>query len=379
MNVNKKINNFIKKTLVFQKYINIKNDLKNGNLFSNLNKNNIYPNIKNIKNNILKTSNNIKIEINIESNNFDFNNKNDTSNKNINAFFKYNLLNKKKLKLKKVLNPDILELSQTSSNKNSNINNIKKFEKEISNIQMKNSIYTNNNILDSLNNTLISYKTGSSKNENTEKEKISKIDDNSSYSDILNFNKFRMNIISLIKDNGNKMLLLMKKYKLNSNEAKVIFKGIIESYLLKKQSYEKEKSKNYFSSLVLQNIKADKYFSYYIDPLLNLEFEDIIKIHFDNVIISSINIMKKISYLLSRNFTSIKILLLPNNNIDDNCGKLLFKSLKYNKSLTILNLAHNKISNISIINGELFFKYNNSLTTLVLTYNYLGTKVQIIL
>ena len=106
-------------------------------------------------------------------------------------------------------------MSQTSSNKNSNINNIKKFEKEISNIQMKNSIYTNNNILDSLNNTLISYKTGSSKNENTEKEKISKIDDNSSYSDILNFNKFRMNIISLIKNNGNKMLLLMKKYKLN--------------------------------------------------------------------------------------------------------------------------------------------------------------------
>ena len=365
MNVNKKINNFIKKTLVFQKYINIKNDLKNGNLFSNLNKNNIYPNIKNIKNNILKTSNNIKIEINIESN--------DTSNKNINAFFKYNLLNKKKLKLKKVLNPDILELSQTSSNKNSNINNIKKFEKKISNIQMKNSIYSNNNIIDSLNNTLISYKTGLSKNENTEKEKISKIDDNSSYTDILNFNKFRMNIISLLKDNGNKMLLLMKKYKLNSNEAKVIFKGIIESYLLKKQSYEKEKSKNYFSSLVLQNIKADKYFSYYIDPLLNLEFEDIIKIHFENIIISSINIMKKISYLLSRNFTSIKILLLQNNNIDDNCGKILFKNLKYNKSLTILNLSHNKISNISIINGELFFKYNNSLNTLVLTHNYLGT------
>ena len=65
MNVNKKINNFIKKTLVFQKYIIIKNDLKNGILFSNLNKNNIYPNIKNIKNNILKTSNNIKIEINM--------------------------------------------------------------------------------------------------------------------------------------------------------------------------------------------------------------------------------------------------------------------------------------------------------------------------
>ena len=346
MNINKKINNFIKNTPVFQKYIKIKDELKNGNLFSNLNKNKA---CKNLKNSILKKSNNnIKIQINTDSTNFNFNN--------------YNLFNKK-IKLKKVLNPEIFDFSQITSNKNTNINNI--------NVQIKKTAYKNN-IIDSFNNSVMSYKTGSSKNESTEKEKISKIDDTCS-SDISNFDIFKENVLSLIKNKGNKMQLIMKKYNLNSIEAKVIFNGIIEFKILKKKAYENGKNNNnFFSSLILQNIKADKYFSFYIDPILNLEFKDIKKIHFDNIIISSINIMKKISYLLYRNFTNIKILFLPNNNIDDNCGKILFKNLGCNKSLSILNLSHNKISYNSIINSELFFKYNNSLNTLVLSYNYLG-------
>ena len=134
--------------------------------------------------------------------------------------------------------------------------------------------------------------------------------------------------MSLIKNNGYKISVMMKKYKLTYIETKVILNGIIESILLKKQKFEIEKNKknDFFSSLILQNLKSDKFFIFYLDPILNLEFEDINKIHFENIIISSANIMKKISYLLSKNFTSIKILLLQNNNINDNCAILLFQS-----------------------------------------------------
>ena len=235
-----------------------------------------------------------------------------------------------------------------------NIKNNKKLYNNNSNIQIRCSNLTtfSNNIIESSNNSVISSNTGSSKNEN--KENISKNENNIIFNEILKYDKLNSYILSLIKNNGNKMLLLMKKYKLTYIENKVIFYGIIESILLKKQEFEKEKHNNFFSTLILQNIKADKYMIYYLDPILNLNFEDITKIHFDNAIISSIKIMKKICNLLWRNFTSIKLLLLPNNSIDDNCAKLLFKTLKYNKSLTILNLSNNTISNNSIIYSDLF-------------------------
>ena len=377
MNINRKINTFIKNTTIFKKYINIKNDFKNECFFSNLNKNS---NIINLKNSFLKNSNNnIQIQINTESNNYHFNN-NDTDNKNINSFIKYNLLNKKKIKLKKVLNPDIFSFSKISLNSNINNQEIinKKIEKEKSDFKIKNTkgtIFTNNSY-DNFNNSLFSSKTGSTKNENIDKENNSKNDIKSSESmnDMSNYNKLKSNLISLIKNNGNKISLMMKKYKLTNIETKIILNGVIEFILLKKQKYEQENNNNnnFLSSLILQNIKADKYMIYYLDPILNLEFEDIKKINFDNIIISSINVMKRISNILSRSFTSIKILSLQNNDIKDNCAKILFQSLKYNKALTILNLDHNQISSKSIVYSDLFFKYNNTLNTLVLSYNYLG-------
>ena len=357
MNINKKIHDFIKNTLVFQKYINLRNELKKGNLFTNLSNSKDFE-IQNTKKCILKKSNNnIKIQIDNDGENSFLNNIVDK-----NSFLKYSLLNKKKIKLKKVLNPEIMRMTQKSINI-SNISNLNYNKNSV-------NIFTSN-IVDSFNNTIMSSKTGS------EKEKISKSDDKSIISniDISNYDKLKLKLLSLIKNNGNKMSLVMRKYKLNSIEAKIIIYGIIETILLKKQTYEREKNdkNNFISSLILQNIKADKYMNYYIDPILNLEFDEIKKIQFDNIIISSINIMKKICHLLSRNFTCIKVLLLPNNNIDDNGAKLLFKALKYNKALTILNLSHNNISNKGIVNSDLFFKYNNSLNQLILSNNYLGS------
>jgi len=382
MNINKKIHTFIKNTSIFQKYINLINEFKKGNLLKKLSNNQVIPNLKN---SILKNSNNIiKIQIDTESSNYLIKN-NNNDNKDMNTFIKYNLFNKKRLKLKKILNPDIYQLGQISLNSSSNDNNsseIKKLEKENSNIQIKkNNISTfANNIIDNLNNPLLSSRTESSQNENQSKIEENNINVNTNINnDILNLDKIKSKILSLIKNNGNKMLLLMKKYKLNYIETKVIFFGFIESFILKKQKYEIEKNKNnnYFSSLTLQNLKADKFLIYYLDPILNLDFENIAKINFENIIISSKNIMKKICHLLWRNFTSIKVLSLQNNNIDDNCAKILFQTLKYNKALTILNLSHNKISNKSIVYSDLFFKNNYSLNTLVLSYNYLGLNGEI--
>ena len=372
-NINKKINTFIKKTQIFQKFISLQDDLKSGNLFNDLNNN---TKIINLKNSILKKSNNnIKIEINTESSNYRFNN--NTDNSNINALIKYNLFNKKHIKFKKILNPDILGLSQISLKTNNNINdtNMKKIEKDNSSIIIKRSQISSfkSNLIDSLNNSANSSNTVSSRSK-TDKDILSKNESNNKINnESLNIDKLISKILSLIKNKGNKIILLMKKYKLSSIETRMILYGILEFLLLKKQKLEKEKNSNFFSSLVITNLKADKYFNYYLEPILNLEFEDITKIHFDNIIISSMKIMKNICNLLWRNFTSIKVLILPNNNIDDNCSKILFQTLKYNKSLIILNLSHNKISNNSIIYSDLFFKNNKSLNTLVLSYNYLGS------
>lgn len=373
-NINKKINKFIKNTQIFKKFISLNDDLKSGNLFKDLNDN---QKIINLKNSILKKSNNnIKIEINTESSNYHFNNnRNNNDNSNINALIKYNLFNKKHIKFKKILNPDILRLSQISLKTNNNINetSMKRLDKENSNIQIKRSQINSfkTNLIDSFNNSANSSNTMSSK---TDKDIISKNESNYKFNnESLNIDKLISKILSLIKSKGNKIILLMKKYKLSSIEARMILYGIFEFILLKKQKLEKEKNSNFFSSLVITNLKADKYFNFYLEPILNLEYEDITKIQFDNIIISSMKIMKNICNLLWRNFTSIKVLILPNNNIDDNCSKILFQTLKYNKSLVILNLSHNKISNNSIIYSDLFFKNNKSLNTLVLSYNYLGS------
>ena len=380
MNINKKTNTFIKNTPMFQKYLNIRKDFKNGNLFLNLNNNGLFnKRIINLKNSLFKSSNNnIKIQIDTESNNYFINNNNDKKNIDTNSFIKFNLLNKKKVKLKKVLNPDIYQLSQISLNSNeinNDISEIQKYKKENTNIQINNSninIFSHNNPIDSLNNSLFSSGTHSSKN-----ELQSKIEDNSNISnEVLKFDKIKSNFLSLIKNKGSKMKLFMKKYKLNYTESKIIMNGIIESIILKKQKYENKKNKNnnFFSSLALKDIKADKYMIYYFDPILNLDLDDLTKISFDNIIISSMNIMKKICHLLWRNFTSIKILSLQNNDINDNCAQILFQNLRFNKAITILNLSHNKISNQSIIYSDLFFISNKSLNTLVISYNYLGSK-----
>ena len=350
MNINKKIHTFIKNTDVFKKYIDIKNDIKNGNLFKDIKKDKIS---KIIKYNFRNSSRNISYQISTQStflNNFNHTNNSEK----INSFLKFNLLTKNKLKLSKKINP--------------------KITKEIPSLKLKLNIPTlNNNHIDNFLNSVLSYKTSSSKHKSQTKDTIPKKGDNEIFLvDELNMKKLKVMFLSLIKNNGNKMQLLMKKYKLNFIETKLIFNGIIESLILKIMK-ENDNNEVNIDSLILQRINPDKFLDLYIDPILNLNYITIRKINFDNVIIPSLSLIKKISNLIYRNLDNIKIISFQNNYIGDTYAKILFKSLRNNQNLSILNLDHNQISAKGIKYIESFLKNNSSLNTLVLSYNYLST------
>ena len=241
--------------------------------------------------------------------------------------------------------------------------NFQNDSKSISNLKL--TSFTNMN--DTSRNSLISSKTGSSKFQSQSNKK----DEFEFNNDNLNIKKLKIKLLYLIRNNGNKISLIMLKYKLNFIETKIIFNGIIEFLIL--ISLKEINNKFDSDSLILNMINPEKYIDLYLDPILNLDFIKIRKINFNNVIISSLLIMKKISNIISRNCENIKILSLQNNNINDSYAKILFKSIKFNRDISILNLEHNQISNKSIIYLEPFLKYNNSLNSLILSYNYLSS------
>jgi len=350
MNINKKINIFIKNTEVFKKYIDIKNDIKCGKLFKDTKNDKVF---KNIKYNFRNSSRNISYQLTTQStflSNFNKTNKTE----NINSFLKYNLLTKKKLKLSKIVNPKLTK----------NIPSLKILD------NLKLNAFTTNHI-ETSRNSVLSSKTGSSKHKSLTKDNLTKRD----YNEIFNINEINMKklktmLLSLIKNNGNKISLLMKKYKLNFSETKIIFLGIIESLILK--AMKENNNEIDIDSLILQRVNPDKFLDFYIDPILNLNYIKIHKINLNNVIIPSLFTIKKISNLIYRNLDNIKILSLQNNYIGDTYAKILFKSLKNNQILSILNLDHNQISANGIKYIEPFLLNNCSLNTLALSYNYLS-------
>ena len=351
MNINKKINTFIKNTEIFKKYIDIKKDLTNGNLFKDIKNDKIY---KNIKYKLRNNSRNISYQLSTQST---FSNKTNTNVKiqNINSFLKFNLLKKNRLKLNKIINPK----------KAKDFEFFKNFKKN----NLKLTSFIKNNF-DSTRNSVISSKTVSIKNKSQTKDHIVKNDNHEIFNlKELNMKKLKIIIFSLIKNNGYKISLLMKKYKLDFISAKQILNGIIESIILK---IMKENNQINFDSLILERINPDKFLEFYIEPILNLDCIKISKINFNNVIISSSLLMKLISNIIHKNLDNIKILSLQNNYIDDNYAKLLFNSLKNNKNLIILNLDHNQISSRGIKYIDTFLLNNYSLNTLVLSYNYLS-------
>ena len=180
----------------------------------------------------------------------------------------------------------------------------------------------------------------------------------------LDFKKLDINL--LLKNNAEKIKKLIKKYDLTQTESKIIFNGIIEHLLFLNDLNDPNEQ----HPIIIQNIKASSGFSYFVESLLNIDFEEIAKINFNNVLLNSIQVMKTLGFLFHKYSHCLRILILPNNKIDDKCSKILFPSLQENKMLSLLDLSNNCISNEGIAFSELFF-IDNRLTNIVLFDNNL--------
>lgn len=180
----------------------------------------------------------------------------------------------------------------------------------------------------------------------------------------LDFKKLDINL--LLKNNAEKIKKLIKKYDLSQTESKIIFNGIIEHLLFLNDLNDQNEQ----HPIIIQNIKASSGFSYFVESLLNIDFDEIAKINFNNVLLNSMQVMKTLGFLFHKYSYCLRILILPNNKIDDKCSKILFPSLQENKMLSLLDLSNNCISNEGIAFSELFF-IDNRLTNIVLFDNNL--------
>jgi len=180
----------------------------------------------------------------------------------------------------------------------------------------------------------------------------------------LDFKKLDINL--LLKNNAEKIKKLIKKYDLSQTESKIIFNGIIEHLIFLNDLNDQNEQ----HPIIIQNLKASNGFSYFVESLLNIDFEEIAKINFNNVLLNSMQVMKTLGFLFHKYSHCLRILILPNNKIDDKCSKILFPSLQENKMLSLLDLSNNCISNEGIAFSELFF-IDNRLTNIVLFDNNL--------
>ena len=172
----------------------------------------------------------------------------------------------------------------------------------------------------------------------------------------------------LINNNCQVIKKYIKTYSLNNTESNCIFNGIMEYLIIKENGIPNEnKNPIRFS---LYNNKVLNYFNFFIDSLINLNYAQIIKLDLNNVGISSNNNMKKLCHIFERYSSSLRILCLSNNNIDDKNAKLLFSGLQNNNTLEILNLSYNEIGDDGLDTN--FFVINKSLHTLSLHHNLLG-------
>ena len=118
----------------------------------------------------------------------------------------------------------------------------------------------------------------------------------------------------------------IKTFSLNNFESSCIFNGIIEYLLIKENGIpmENHDQKNFslLNNRVLNNL------NFYMESLINLNYPEIIKLDLSNVGISSLACMKKLYILFQKYSSTLKILSLANNGINDKFAKLLFSGLE---------------------------------------------------
>ena len=182
----------------------------------------------------------------------------------------------------------------------------------------------------------------------------------------INFKKLKIKY--LINNNCQVIKKYIKTYSLNNSESHTIFNGIIEFLVIKENGIPMEnRDPKIFSLSYFKNVNG---FNYYIESLMNLNYPNIIKLDLSNIGISSINTMKKLCLIFKRYSTSLRILSLSNNSIDDKCAKLLFSGLENNQVLEILNLSYNEIGEEGLETN--FFNSIKTLLSLSFNHNLLG-------
>ena len=206
---------------------------------------------------------------------------------------------------------------------------------------------------------------------NTDKNEVKKVYENKNFGfklPVIDFQKLKIKY--LINNNCHVMKKYIKTFSLNNFESSCIFNGIIEYLLIKENGIpmENHDPKNFslLNNRVLNNL------NFYMESLINLNYPEIIKLDLSNVGISSLGCMKKLYILFQKYSSTLKILSLANNGINDKFAKLLFSGLENNRVLEILNLSNNEIGEEGLENSEEFFSKNKSLHTLSFHHNLLG-------
>ena len=122
----------------------------------------------------------------------------------------------------------------------------------------------------------------------------------------------------LFGNNGDKIKKIIKKYKLNPLEERIIVNGLIEAKLLDNKDKIKE--------FILNNANLQNAISFFIPAFINLNQNLLVKLN-----LSSNNFtlkdMKYISNVIKLNSNSLSLFNISDNNLEDNCCKILFHSL----------------------------------------------------
>ena len=180
----------------------------------------------------------------------------------------------------------------------------------------------------------------------------------------------KLKIKYLINNNCQIIKKYNKAYSLSNSESHSIFNGIIEYLFMKENGIPKENHDP--KKFSFPYFKSSTGFDYYIENLMNLNYRNIIKLDLSNIGISSINTMKKLCTIFQRYSSTLRILSLSNNGLDDKCSKLLLSGLQSNKVLEILNLSYNEIGEEGLESN--FFASNKPLHFLSFHHNLLGPK-----
>ena len=179
------------------------------------------------------------------------------------------------------------------------------------------------------------------------------------------FDLEKLKFDELFGNNGDKIKKIIKKYKLNPLEERIIINGLIEAKLLDNKDKIKE--------FILNNSNLQNAISFFIPAFINLYQNSLVKLN-----LSSNNFtlkdMKYISNIIKLNSNSLSLFNISDNNLEDNCCKMLFPSFVNCINLSNLNISNNKIGSEGFSYLEDFFGKSERLNTLLVKNNLIGSK-----